>query len=335
MAIFSLSLLRQVVSPHIVGFRNHIIKAGIKPTRIRQVALEYQEGHLGVPSVIVKDIAPHWPDDPDAIDREQRFYRQLHPHLGFQDLHIYYTGVDLETQHRVIVMQDLSAGYRFPSPRHRWTWDEICCALRAYAHLHVRGRDCLPSTQERGWMFNVQEIRWSPQDLLRMADELAAWGVWGSLPHLKRLVAQTLADAQHLADYPVTVIHNDVYPPNVALPFDLNQEAVLIDWEMVGWGIAELDLAYMFMLPFRSTQNIRRQEALDYYWTQRAMLEGQRPPAQETLAVQRHADAVWSLYLIPVAHRVANKPYPPGSGPRAYWDAMFGVLYERLEELCY
>jgi hypothetical protein len=90
----------------------------------------------------------------------------------------------------------------------------------------------------------------------------------------------------------------------------------------------------MFMLPFRSTRNICRQAALDYYWARREMLEGQRPPARERRAMQRHADAVWALYLIPVAHRVAKKPYPPGSGPRAYWDAMFGVLYERLEELC-
>lgn len=333
MAIYSLSLLRQVVSPHIVGFRNHIVKAGIKPTRIRQVDLTYEERHPGVPSVIVKDIAPHWPDDPDAIDRERRFYRQLYPKLGFQALHIYFTGIDPDTQHRVIVMQDLSVGYRFPPPTHCWTWDEMRCALRTYAHLHVRGRECLPPRQERGWMFNVQEICWNPEDLLRMADDLAVWGVWGTLPHLKRLIERTLLDAEALAGHPATVIHNDVYPPNVALPLDLNGEAILIDWEMAGWGLAELDLAYMFMLPFRSTRHICRQQALDYYWAQREMLEGQRPPAHERRAVQWHADALWALYLTPVAHRVARNPYPPGSAPRAYWDAMFDVLYQRLKAL--
>jgi aminoglycoside phosphotransferase (APT) family kinase protein len=131
-----------------------------------------------------------------------------------------------------------------------------------------------------------------------------------------------------------TVLHNDVYPGNVGLPYDPGGEAALVDWEMVGWGMAELDLAFMFTQPYRSARQIDRTAALDYYWDQRQRLEGRVPGAEERQARQRHADALWALSLVPRAQEVARSPFPPGSAPADYWDAMYGVLYERLADLC-
>ncbi len=102
---------------------------------------------------------------------------------------------------------------------------------------------------------------------------------------------------------------------------------------MVGWGLAEMDLAYMFLGPFGNHRRLNRQKALDYYWRQRQQLSGQRPPADELKALQFYADALWALWLIPVASKVARSPYPPGSPPRLYWDAMYVVLSQRLKEL--
>lgn len=335
MGLLSLAFLRQVVNPHIIGFENNIVKAGIKPSRIRRITLSYPEGNKGVSSVIVKESAAHWPNDPKIGDREPTFYATLYPRLGFQSLHVYHTGVDPDTQQRVIVMQDLAPDYKFPPPTHRWTWEELCSVLRTYARLHIHGRGSLPSADARTWMLNVQEIHWHPQDLLPMAEELATRGIWERLPGLEGLIVQTSLDAEKMNDYPITLIHNDVYPPNIGLPTDPDAEAVLIDWEMVGWGIAELDLAYMFMLPFRNTQQIDRQKALDYYWGRREEMEGHSPSARERHAAQRHADALWALYLIPLAHQAALRPYPAGSDQRAYWDNMFSVLYETLKALCH
>jgi hypothetical protein len=73
---------------------------------------------------------------------------------------------------------------------------------------------------------------------------------------------------------------------------------------------------------------------LEDYWAQRRRLEGEVPTARQRAAAQRHADRLWALYLIPVAHRVARRPFPPGSGPAAYWHEMFGVLDGRLHALC-
>jgi thiamine kinase-like enzyme len=151
---------------------------------------------------------------------------------------------------------------------------------------------------------------------------------------MERLIEQTLAQMPLFAGEGATLLHNDVYPPNIGLPHDPGGEAVLVDWEMAGWGLAELDLAFMFMQPYRSARQIDRQAALDYYWDRRRRLAGAAPPIEERLARQRHADALWALALLPRAHEVAGSPLAPGSAPADYWDNMFGVLYERLKALC-
>ena len=92
--------------------------------------------------------------------------------------------------------------------------------------------------------------------------------------------------------------------------------------------MAELDLAFMFTQPFRSERNIDKQAALNYYWDQRHALDGGRPLASERQAAQAHADALWALSLIPVAHKVATHPHPPGSAPALYWNSMHTVVTE-------
>jgi hypothetical protein len=204
--------------------------------------------------------------------------------------------------------------------------------LRTYARFHVAGRAALPD--DRAWLLPRYEARVRTTDVLAQADELRRWGVWGPLPRLPQLVARTLDGIRRLESHPVTLLHNDVSPANVGLPRDLRGSGVLVDWEMLGWGLPELDLAYMFTQPFRSAEGLDRTRMLDYYWDRRQALEGTIPPPAQRRWRQRHADAVLALWLVPVAHRVAAHPFPAGSAPRRYWRSMFGVLYERLGALC-
>jgi hypothetical protein len=330
----TLDLLRRVFDAHIRSISVQLIKASASPSQVYRVHIEYRRGSSGLGSVIVKSISPEWPSDPCGPDRERFFYTRLLPRLRLKHGHVLHVGVDPQTATRVIVMQDLSAGFTFPPPTHAWTADEARCLLRTYARLHVQGQDCLPLERERSWLLPRYEERLRIEDILGMAATLVREGTWPPLAHLQRLFEQTLFGMRHWAPHPATLLHNDVYPPNGALPRDLRDECILVDWEMAGWGLAEMDLAYMFMQPFRSERLLNRQEMLDYYWQQRLALEGRIPPADERWARQRHSDAVLALWLVPVAHRVAARPYPLGSAPRAYWDGMFGVLYQRLRELC-
>jgi hypothetical protein len=327
--------LRQAVDLEIVGFKERLIKKSASPSRVYRVALAYPPGHSSVPSVIVKTISPHWPDDPHGPDREPKFYAQVLPRLELKQPRIYHVGMNPETGHRLIVMEDLAETYRFPEPSHCWTAEESRYILRAYARLHVQGRAYLLPADEHTWMWRMElEKRpWGAGELLNLIDSLVAKGIWMPVPGIDCLVERTLADIASFAGEPATLLHNDVYPPNIALPNDPEAEAILLDWEMVGWGLAELDIAFLFLQPFRSAASLDRAKVLEYYWSQRWALEGTCPSAAEREARFHHAEAVWALSLVPVAHRVAISPYPSGSAPRVYWDSMFGVLKERLREL--
>jgi hypothetical protein len=331
-----LRFLRQVIDPRISAYEHCLIKTSASPSTVHRVVLVYPQGHPGVRSVILKSIAPTWSDDSNGPDRELIFYTKVLPCLDLKHPWVYYAGVDAQSGYRLLLLEDLGSGYRFPPPDHQWTPEEARCMLRTYARLHVSGRECLPAEPERAWMWRMalQERAWEPEALLRLIHFLQGEEIWLTLPRIERLIERTIADQAVFACHPRTLLHNDVYPPNVALPLNLDGEALLVDWEMAGWGLAELDLAFVFLQPFRSARQIDRTEALASYWAMRQDLEGTCPPSDEREAIQHHADALWALSLVPVAHKVAIKPFPAGSAPQAYWEAMFGVLYERLGELC-
>ncbi len=336
MSSLTLRSLREVIDPQISGFEDCLIKTSASPSTVHRVALSYPQGHPGVRSVIVKSIAPVWSGDPHGPDREAGFYTKLLPCLDVESPDVYHVGIEPRSQRRLIVMEDISASHRFPPPTHHWKPDEAEYMVKAYARLHVNGQRCLPPENERDWMWRMalHERDWEPETLAGMVYEIAVQGMWAPVPRIEKLIERTLADLAHFARHAPTLLHNDVYPPNVALPLDPGGKATLLDWEMAGWGLAELDLAFMFLQPFRSAQYLDRGKVLGNYWAQRQALEGACPPFEERQAVQSHADALWALSLIPVAHRVAAKPYPTGSAPQVYWESMFGVLHERLSDLC-
>lgn len=330
----SLALLRQVFTPRLRCFDRQTIKASATPATVYRLILEYDGRPTGPASTILKVVRPDWPGDPEGHDRERRFYAELAPGLELKHPHLYYAGIDPDSQCRVLLLEDLVGRHRFPPPTHAWTWEELRCLLRTYARLHVRGENCLPAAGQRDWLMSRHETRWTAEGIVGMVSDLAARGIWSPLPHLEAFLQRTRDEIEAAAGWPVTILHNDVYPPNGGLPADLERgEAALIDWEMAGWGQAELDLAYMFTQPFCSASRLDQTQALRYYWQERGRWEGIIPSTAEQLARQRQANRLLALSLIPVAHRVAAQPFPTGSAPAVYWASMFGVLYRRLQEL--
>jgi hypothetical protein len=329
----SLSLLRHAISPQIQGIEASLIQDGPSPSAVYRVRLHYAEPRRRLSSVIVKAVKPNWPDDPFGADREYIFYTRFLPHLDLGHAELYYAGIDKATHHRILVMQDLSPDYRFPPANHPWSEEETRCLLRVYARLHTHGRALLPEARNGGWLMPPYQERLANERIPGMADELQRIGVWPSIPGLGRLFERTRANVARLDSHANTLLHNDVYPPNVALPANLDDEAILIDWAMLSWGLAELDLAYLFMQPFRSTRLINRAEAQNYYWKQRQLLGDDIHSSQERAARQRHSDAVLALALTPVAYACALRPFPVNSAPWRYWNSMHRVLGERLAEL--
>lgn len=331
-----LPLLQRVVHPRITRCNSLLIKISSSPARVYRLQIDDMAGDAGAATFILKVIAPEWPDDPAGADREWRFYSALHPRLALSRPHIWFAGIEPICGQRVVLMEDIGPDYRFFAPQHRWTEPEARCLLRAYARLHSHGERCLPAADQRDWLYRISlfAMPWRTTDLAALAHDLASKGVWPPLPRLEHLIRTVFAALPAFTAGPATLLHNDVTPANAALPHDLSRgEAILYDWEMVGWGRAELDLAFLFTQPFGSERNLPKQAVLAYYWQQRYLLDGIRPSAEECEAAQRQAEALWALSLIPVAHRMASHPHPPDSAPALYWRSMHPVVAARLQYL--
>jgi thiamine kinase-like enzyme len=331
----SLTFLRSVVSPAIRQASVEQIKRSSTPATVYRLWLECN--HERAPrSLVVKRIEEGWPGDARGHEREALFCRILLPQLSAPHPRIYYAGMEPGTSFHLVIMEDVADSHRFPPPRHTWTQKEIEQILRSYARLHASGRSCLESEEDLGWMMDRHEKRLleTAGELPRMVEALTAHGVWPTMSGLGALLEGTLRDVERLSDLPPTLLHNDVYAPNCGIPTAGEGEVVLVDWDMVGSGLAEMDLAFMFMQPYGSQRRLDRRAALAYYWRCRQMFDGQTPSNSEREERQRYADALWALWLVPVAFRVWESPFPPGSGPRNFWNSMFGVLGKRLQLLC-
>ena len=333
MSVPNLNFWQQLISSKIGEFAARPLKHSSSPATIYRVNFTSRNGRLPLDSVICKVVAPAWPGDPHGSEREFLFYQQLRPRLATPHPTVYYTGQDEATGYRLIVMEDLAAAYRFPPHDHAWTWAEVQCVLRSYARLHVQGAVCLPPPETRHWLWTYFAPTWTPDSITEMAEALVRRGIWQPLPDVTQLAAQTLAAAPQFLALPMTLVHHDIHPSNVALPQDLGCEGMIVDWEMAGWGLPEIDLAYLFIQPFQTMREVDVAAAMHTYWSYRQQLEGTIPPAAERHARLQHAHALFRLSLLEVAYQRAQNPLPPGSFADLYWQAMFPLLYTRLQEL--
>ena len=157
-------------------------------------------------------------------------------------------------------------------------------------------------------------------------------GIWRELEGLSDLVSYARESCRKYADAQLTLLHGDTTPANAALPNDLDSRpATLIDWQDVGVGMPEFDLAYIDLQPFESGRLVPRPELLDLYWCYRSEMDADVPSPQERHARQFHADVVTTLWLAATASHVALHPYPKGTYPHMHWASQFGIVYNRLK----
>ena len=321
----TLDLLRRALGSHVQSCHAELIKTTLPWSLVYQVTLLTQ-GHLTYDSVIVKAINPKGPNEALDAERELCFYKILHPKLNIPKPVIHFLTTDNVSGWHVIVMEDLSATHRIPKHPYQWTRAELKSVLRAYALLHMTN-----ISLSEPWLNSRHE---SQLDFDAIPEQVAAIqraGIWDELPQLPDLIAFVRESCKKYENTNVSLLHNDTTPTNAPLPLDLDsQPAMLIDWQDVGIGMPEMDLAYMDLQPFESGRLIPRSELLSYYWHSRS--DNIPSPAERTNR-QLHADLVLALWLIRPASHVATHPYPEGTYPRMHWDSQFGIVYNRLKEL--
>jgi aminoglycoside phosphotransferase (APT) family kinase protein len=324
----NLDLLRQAFGNSIQNCQAELIKVALGWSRVYRVTLS-QQGHSTRESVVVKTIDPNGPATTIEAERELRFYQAIHPDLSIPKPKIYYLGTDEETGFHIIIMEDLASTYFSPTHPYQWTRAELESVLWAYAKLHTSKTESL----NYAWLAPRHESQLDFEKIPEQAETVQRAGIWKELPNLADLIAYTRGSVKKYEDEKVTLIHGDTTPANALLPQDLTQPAVLIDWQDVGIGMPEFDLAYLDLQPFESTHLIPRSELLDIYWRFRAEIESNIPSTEERRARQLHADAANTLWLVASASRVALHPYAAGTYPHMHWSSQFGIVYNRLKAL--
>ncbi len=328
----NLDLLRRAFGNDIQDCHAELIKVALGWSRVYRVTLtRASQGHSTRESVIMKTIDPSGPSTALEAERELRFYQIIHPNLSISKPQVYFLTTDEATGFHLILMEDLSLTQRFPTHPYQWTRGELKSVLYAYAQLHTSA----VKTLDYAWLAARHE---SLLDFEKIPEQVAIVqraGIWGELPELQDLIVFAGKSCKKYADAKLTLLHGDTTPANAALPqdLDLRQPATLIDWQDVGVGMAEFDLAYLDLQPFESARLIPRSELLSLYWHLRAEINPDIPISEERRARQLHADVVNALWLITPASRVALHPYPEGTYPHMHWLSQHRIVYNRLKEL--
>ena len=288
------------------------------------------QGHSTRDPIIVKTINPNGPPTALEAERELRFYQTILPGLCIPKPQVYFLTTDEASGFHIIVMEDLSSTHRIPTHPYQWTREELKSVLQTYAYLHTSSVENL----DYAWLAPRHE---SLLDFEQIAEQVAVIqraGIWSELPELSDLISFARESCQKYANAKLALLHGDTTPANAALPKDLDsQPATLIDWQDVGIGMAEFDLAYLDLQPFHSARLMPRAELLDLYWHFRADINSDIPPAKERRARQLHADVVTALWLTIPASRVTLHPYSEGTYPHMHWASQYGIVYERLKAL--
>lgn len=323
----NLDLLKRALGNHVQDCHAELIKTTIPWSLVYRVTLLTQ-GHSSLASVIVKALNPKGPSDSLDAEREFLFYQKLYPKLDIPKPVVYFLATDEVTGWHVIVMEDLSSTHYIPRHPHQWTRAELKSVLHVYALLH-RTNISHPNL----WLNNRHEAQLDFDAIPEQVDKVQRAGIWDELPQLSDLIQYARESCDKYKNAAVSLLHNDTTPANAPLPFDLDSPSMLIDWQDVGIGMPEMDLAYIDLQPFDSGRLIPRSELLGYYWHFRAQNETNIPSQEERIDRQIHADLVMSLWLTRTASRVALHPYPEGTYQRMHWDSQFGIVYNRLKAL--
>jgi aminoglycoside phosphotransferase (APT) family kinase protein len=325
----NLNLLRQAFGNDIEDCHTELIKIALGWSRVYRVTLTKQ-GHSRRAPVIIKTINPNGPPTALEAERELRFYQTTLPDLCIPKPQVYFLATDPATGFHIIIMEDLSSTHRIPTHPYQWTRDEMKSVLRAYAYLHTSPAENLNHV----WLAPRHETMLDFEKIPEQVAIVQGAGIWKELPELLDLITFARESCQNYANTKSTLLHGDTTPANAPLPKDLDsQAATLIDWQDVGVGMAEFDLAYLDLQPFESARLIPRQELLNLYWQLRAEIDSDIPTPKERRARQLHADLVTALWLTAPASRVTLYPYPQGTYPHMHWSSQYGIVFNRLKAL--
>jgi hypothetical protein len=221
---------------------------------LARVALTYERDAPGLPTAVIAKFAPMAVKLRRALhslgffERELGFYERLAGLTPVPTPHCYFSHLDHETGHFVLLLEDLAPA-RGGNTVRGCSREEVTAVLAAVAKLHA------------AWW---QDPTLGASDWLRLRSVLAPTAMtatfaqaWPSFlrklgaPKSAQLVQERNWIAENLhqsaqrsyESAPRTLIHNDLQPDNLFFRDDPARPVVFIDWQMVTVGRGVVDAA--------------------------------------------------------------------------------------------
>ena len=236
---------------------------------------------------------------------EARFYAEVAPRLPVNVPPCVHTGIDLDTGHGIIVMEDLVAGgSTFLTALSPYTVDQTAATLDQLARLHAAGRAGLRvddtawlAPRLGGYLDYVTEERLQDQ-----LDDGRAAGIAPPIRRADRLRAGLGVLAAHSTASAACLVHGDAHAGNLYLAPDGTPG--LIDWQVVQWGAWELDVAYHLGAVLDTEDRRAHERALLHHYLDAVRAHGgTAPDAADAWTAYRRA-LVYGYFMWGITQRV-------------------------------
>jgi hypothetical protein len=237
---------------------------------------------------------------------EASYYLELAPRSKVRTTNCRYAGIDQQTGHALILMDDVvAAGGRFLTALEPYSLDQAAASLDQLALLH----------SEHWGGATLGQVSW----LRRPLDEMAAkpWlpvaalqalmdGERGDpLPPASRDAARIQNGMRALAKLAATrsecLVHGDAHAGNI---FEMSGAPSLIDWQLLQRGVWALDVPYHLGATLRVEDRRRSEKDLLRHYLERLRAYGVEPPAWEDAWSDYRAFMLYGFFLWAMTRRV-------------------------------
>ena len=236
---------------------------------------------------------------------EARFYSEVAPHLAVTVPPCVHTGIDPDTGHGIILMEDLVAGgSTFLTALSPYSVDQAAATLEQLARLHTADRGSFDHG-DTGWLAPrlAGYLDYVTEELLQ--DQLDDGRAAGLLPEIRRadrLRAGLRVLAERSAAASASLVHGDAHAGNLYV--DASGEPGLIDWQVAQWGTWELDVAYHLGAVLDVADRAAHEQALLGHYLGAVRARGGDAPS-DTAAWDAYREAlVYGFFMWGITQRV-------------------------------